>query len=236
MLLEMAELEEYLGHPEECSRYRQMHAELKRLINDVAWDEAQGSYIRGFSAGERVGASDSDGSVIYANPQSWSVIGGIVTEERVPRVLAAVDRWIDTELGCIVNAPPYDEYQEKYGRISAQTAGTGENGAVYCHATGFKAYADCLLGLGERAAGSLLKVIPDSAANPASASGALPYALLLRTSRPSMADGNPVLGDEYSCRGDPGNPESLRRLSHPSVAAGRMERGGMPYPAGQGRI
>ena len=177
MLLEMAELEEYLGHPEECSRYRQMHAELKRLINDVAWDEAQGSYIRGFSAGERVGASDSDGSVIYANPQSWSVIGGIVTEERVPRVLAAVDRWIDTELGCIVNAPPYDEYQEKYGRISAQTAGTGENGAVYCHATGFKAYADCLLGLGERAAGSLLKVIPDSAANPASASGALPYAL-----------------------------------------------------------
>jgi len=177
MLLEMIELETYVGHPEKALKYKEMHAKLKDIVNSVAWDKKGEYYIRGFSYGERIGASESEGSVIYVNPQSWSIIGGIVTEERLPKIQAAIDKLIETDLGCVVNYPPYAGYSEKLGRISAQTSGTGENGSVYCHATGFKAFADSLCGDGERAAWSLLKILPDSDNNPAMESGALPYAM-----------------------------------------------------------
>ena len=173
----MIDLEEYLGHVDKAANYKKMHAELKTLVNEVAWDDKGEYYIRGFSNGEKIGASDSEGSVIYVNPQSWSIIGGIVTEERLPKIMAAVDNLIETDLGCMVNSPAYESYNPKFGRISSQIAGTEENGAVYCHATAFKVYADALCGHGDRALTDLLKFLPDSETNPASHSGGLPYAL-----------------------------------------------------------
>lgn len=177
MLLEMIELEEYLGNNEKAEKYKKLHAELKETVNKHAWDDEGEYYIRGFSNGERIGATDSEGSTIYVNPQSWSIIGGIVTEERLPKIISAVDNLIETDLGCMVNSPAYECYSPKFGRISAQTAGTSENGAVYCHATSFKVYADTICGYGDRAVKDLLKIMPDSDTNPASHSGGLPYAL-----------------------------------------------------------
>lgn len=177
MLLEMAELEAYLNHAAKAEAYRALHAQLKALINSVAWDEDAGYYIRGFSHGKRIGAPESSGSIIYANPQSWSILGGIVTEERLPRIQAALDRFIESDLGCVVNYPAYEHYDPEISRISVQVPGTVENGAVYCHATGFKVYADTLLGQGDRALNGILKILPDSEKNPASRSGALPFAM-----------------------------------------------------------
>lgn len=177
MLLEMIELETYLKHNDEADKYKKMHADLKTLVNDVCWDNEANYYIRGFSNGKRIGASESDGSKIYVNPQSWSVIGGIVTDERLPYIQKAVCDLIETDYGCMVNYPAYDKYSDQIGRISAQLPGTVENGAVYCHATSFKVYADTLLGNGDDAVRDLLKIMPDSDKNPASTSGALPYAM-----------------------------------------------------------
>lgn len=70
MLLEMAELDVHMGNVTKASEYQTLHAQLKTLINNAAWDEDAGYYIRGFSHGKRIGAPESSGSVIYANPQS----------------------------------------------------------------------------------------------------------------------------------------------------------------------
>lgn len=77
----------------------------------------------------------------------------------------------------MVNFPAYERYDPEIGRISVQVPGTVENGAVYCHATGFKVYADAMLGQGDRALKDILKNLPDSETNPASRSGALPFAM-----------------------------------------------------------
>lgn len=177
MLKEMAHLMKYLGKHEKENEYEKKHTELKKIINEVAWDKKGGYYVRAFSNGEVIGGADSKGSKIYVNPQSWAILGDIVPEERLPLILDAVDRYIDTPLGCMVNYPAYESYDRRYGRISAQMPGTIENGSVYCHVTSFKSAAEAKIGLGDRALKSILKILPDSPDNPAIHSGATPFAL-----------------------------------------------------------
>ena len=176
-LREMEALARHLGQTEKADRYRQLHADLKHQVNAVAWDEAGGYYVRAFADGKVIGGSGSEGSKAYINPQSWAILGEMVPAERLPRVLRAIDQVLDTDLGSAVNTPSYDRYDPRLGRISAQLPGTGENGSVYCHVTGFKAAADVTIGRGDGALASLHKIFPDSAANPAERSGATPYAL-----------------------------------------------------------
>jgi len=174
---EMAALTRYLGHADEAARFHRKHAELKALVNRVAWDEEGGYYVRAFYDGKTLGSTTCEHSRIFVNPQSWAILGAMVPEERLPRVLRALDEIIEMDLGCPVNIPGIARWNERLGRISAQLPGTGENGSVYCHATAFKTAADVLLGRGDAALRCLHKILPDSEQNPAVRSGATPFAL-----------------------------------------------------------
>ena len=92
-------------------------------------------------------------------------------------MLDAVDKYIDTPVGCMVNYPAYTEADPRLGRISFQYPGTSENGAVYAHATGFKMYADCMLGLGNRGYRSYLQLLPSNPDNPPEIADTVPYAI-----------------------------------------------------------
>lgn len=160
----------------DASKYAQMHRQIKHIINETCWDEA-GYYIRGYSKGKKIGASNSEGSKIYVNPQTWAILSDVVPDDRKEQLIKAVDTLIETNLGCMVNAPAYESFSPELGRISFQLPGTVENGAVYCHATGFKINADVQLGRGSAALKDIKKIMPDSEWNPCEESGALPYAL-----------------------------------------------------------
>ncbi len=176
-LREMAALLHYLGEDGKAEDYEKRHAELKALVNEVAWDEASGYYVRAFAGNEVFGASSSEQSKLFINPQSWAILGDMVPAERLPRLLETIDTKIEMELGCPVNIPAYDRWNQSLGRISAQLPGTGENGGIYCHATAFKIAADTLLSRGDEALRTLHSIMPDSEVNPAERSGATPYAL-----------------------------------------------------------
>lgn len=176
-LKEMTDLMEYIGQGAQAAEYRSMYAELKETINRTCWDESGEYYVRGFSKGKVIGGTASEGSTIYANPQTWAVLSGVVTEERLEKIIAATDKYIVTDLGCLVNYPAYEGAMPEIGRISYQYPGTVENGAVYCHATAFKINADIERGDGDRAYRELKKIMPDSEQNPSEVSGALPYTL-----------------------------------------------------------
>ena len=159
---EMSELSKIIKKDHLAKQFEQKYKELKSTINENCWDE-EGYYIRSFADGKPVGSSKCEkGSKIYVNPQSWSIISGVCPDDRVESVLANVDKYLDTDLGCFVNTPAYTEYDPFLGRISYQYPGTIENGAVYSHATSFKMYADCLLGLGDRGYKSYLKLLPSN--------------------------------------------------------------------------
>ena len=145
---------------------------LKKQINTAAWDGDW--YMRALSPAENIGSRHSWGSKIYLNAQTWAVLGDVVEEEKLPKLIRAVDD-MEHDFGFPLNLPPYPAYSPNVGRMSGMLPGLFENGGVYCHATGFKILMDCKLGRGNKAIQTLKKIMPDSEKNPSSQSGAEPY-------------------------------------------------------------
>ncbi len=174
---ELSELFSHLGDDAKASLYKGKYEDLKKTINEVCWDK-EGYYIRSFTGGRKIGSSDcKEGSKIFINPQSWAFIAGVCPEERVDSVYAAIEKYIETDVGCVVNYPPYSKYDEALGRISVQYPGTCENGAIYAHATSFKVYGDCIMGKSDYAFRDYKKLLPENPNNPPEIADTVPYAI-----------------------------------------------------------
>lgn len=173
MLQEMAALAERRGDAAFAQACRERHAALAQHLNEVAWTGAY--YARAFHKDGVVGAPSSEGSTIYANPQSWAILGGIVPPERQERMLHSMDEALEHAFGLPINWPPYETYTPTLGRMSAFPPGFYENGGVYCHATAFAVVANAKAGRGAAALRLLKKIMPDSPQNPSTRSGAEPY-------------------------------------------------------------
>ena len=169
---ELRALMEKLGDTAYADYLASEYDTLKKQINDAAWDGDW--YMRALSSVENIGSKDSWGSKIYLNAQTWAVLGDVVDDEKLPKLIKAVDD-MEHDFGFPLNHPPYPEYSPNVGRMSGMLPGLFENGGVYCHATGFKILMDCKLGRGSKALYTLKKIMPDSEKNPSSQSGAEPY-------------------------------------------------------------
>ncbi len=141
--------------------------------NEVAFNGDY--YVRAFSKFGTVGDKTSqNGGNIYVNPQVWAILSDIIPADRLPAVLRAVDG-MEMDCGVPICSPPYRKYDPAVGRMSAMPPGVYENGGIYNHACAFKVMADCKLGRGEQAVGTLLKMIPGGAANPSEKTTTEPY-------------------------------------------------------------
>jgi cellobiose phosphorylase len=171
-LREMKRLMEKTGDAGYAEFLEKEYQVLKKQINEAAWDGEW--YMRALSKEENIGSKDSMGSKIYLNAQTWAVLGEVVDEEKLPKLIRSVDG-MEHDFGFPLNQPPYPNYSANVGRMSGMLPGLFENGGVYCHATGFKILMDCKLGRGTKAVQTLKKIMPDSEKNPSSQSGAEPY-------------------------------------------------------------
>lgn len=172
--LALRELAQMMDHvePSYAEEVRREYEILKASINEKAWDGKW--YMRALSAHENIGSSQSEGSKIYLNAQTWAVLADVADGDRLPAVLDAVDS-MEHPFGFPLNLPPYPNYTPHSGRMSGMLPGLFENGGVYCHATGFKILMDCKVGRGGKAVETLKKIVPDSSENPSTQSGAEPY-------------------------------------------------------------
>jgi cellobiose phosphorylase len=130
--------------------------------------------MRALAKTENVGSCASGGSKIYLNAQTWAVLGDVPDQEKLPKVLKAIDG-MERVFGFPLNDPPYAGFDPMVGRMSGMLPGLFENGGVYCHASAFKILADCKTGRSDEALRTLKKIMPDSEKNPSSQSGAEPY-------------------------------------------------------------
>ena len=130
--------------------------------------------MRALAPTENIGSRTSSGSKIYLNAQTWAVLGDVADEEKLPKVLKAIDS-MERNFGFPLNDPPYIQYDPMAGRMSGMLPGLFENGGVYCHASAFKILADCRTGRADAALRTLKKIMPDSDQNPSAQSGAEPY-------------------------------------------------------------
>lgn len=171
-LKELKTLMEKMGDCAYAEFLNKEYETMKKQINKAAWDGEW--YMRALSTVENIGSKESWGSKIYLNAQTWAVLGDVVDEEKLPKLIQSVDN-MEHDFGFPLNQPPYSEYSPNVGRMSGMLPGLFENGGVYCHATGFKILMDCKLGRGSIALKTMKKIMPDSEKNPASQSGAEPY-------------------------------------------------------------
>ena len=127
-------------------------AALATALEEHAWD---GEWYRRawFDDGTLLGSATDDECRIDAIAQSWSVISGVVGEERRAIAMASLDRHlVDEQAGLIrLLDPPFDRTAMDPGYIKGYLPGVRENGGQYTHAAVWTAMAFAGMGRPERA-------------------------------------------------------------------------------------
>lgn len=171
---EMAEtlLQDQKVHDEMLERRDRM----VKAINEQAWDgEWYLAAINDYN--EKVGSHEEKEGSIYLNSQTWAILAEVAEGERAKQCIESVDKYLDSDYGPLTLYPTYTKFNNRIGRLTSFIPGIWENGTPYCHGGTFKVVADCLLGRGDKAYETILKILPDSATNPSTHSGCEPYAL-----------------------------------------------------------
>ncbi|MFH1070171.1 MAG: hypothetical protein V1794_11180, partial [Candidatus Glassbacteria bacterium] len=138
---------------------------LTEAIEKSGWDGDW--YLEAYNdEGRPVGSRLENEGRIYLNPQTWAIMAGIAGGGRLKKILKAIDNDLECDYGSLVLTPAYKSRNPGIGRITWFVPGMWENASPYCHGTAFKIMADTFIGRGDIAYRSLLKVLPDSPANP----------------------------------------------------------------------
>lgn len=150
---------EYKKDYDEMAYLTKIAEEFKKSHEENAWDEDW--YIIGYNdLSERVGTKKDRVGNTYLNTQTWAVISGIGSRERLDKAMDSVDNYLETPYGLSLVMPAYDGLDENIGVSSAFARGMKENGAVFSHATAFNLVAKAMLGRGNDLYRVYKKVLP----------------------------------------------------------------------------
>ena len=155
-----------LEKQKEAAWLKDLDASLGQAIYDHGWNGSW--FVAGFDEdGKAFGTPDDNEGRIFLNSQTWAIIAGYVSEDRLTQTVEAI-RLMETQAGTLLSWPQFTKWNPTWGRISLKHAGTTENGSIYCHASMFKAYAECSLGNGNEAIREILRTLPTNPDNPPS--------------------------------------------------------------------
>ena len=156
---EIKPLLKYKKDEKELAELTAIAEEFKTAHEQYAWYEDW--YIIGYNdLQEAVGTKKDRVGNTYLNTQTWAVISGIGSPERLEKAMDAVDNYLETPYGLSLVMPAYDGLDENIGVSSAFARGMKENGAVFSHATAFNLVAKALLGRGNDLYRVYKKVLP----------------------------------------------------------------------------
>ena len=140
------------GHSARGKSYREHAAELKKALEEHAWD---GDWYRRayFDDGTPLGSAQNEECRIDSIVQSWGVISGAAEPHRATRAMAAVEEYLIRRGDglVILFTPPFDRSSLDPGYIKGYVPGVRENGGQYTHAALWTLIAYAMLGDGDRA-------------------------------------------------------------------------------------
>ena len=147
-LKDMAELATLKG--EDTSKYTEAYEQQKKLVNTLGWD---GKWFRRaiMDDGRYLGSDSEEQAKIWLNTQTWAVISGMADPDKAVKAMDSVYELLNTPMGIKKIHPSIKDYPSKENPLTNYNKGTGENGAVFCHANTWAIIAECILGRGERA-------------------------------------------------------------------------------------
>ncbi len=108
----------------------EQQAKLGDIINKECWNEDR--FIRGFTErGEVIGKRTDPEANIWLNPQSWSVISGLATDEQADKALDVVYERLNTEFGAVLMDPPYHAHAFDGALAVIYNQGVKENAGIF---------------------------------------------------------------------------------------------------------
>ncbi len=147
-LKQMAELARLCGESDE--KFIAAYELQKKLVNTIGWD---GKWFRRaiMDDGRFLGSDSEEQAKIWLNTQTWAVISGMAEDDKGRIAMDSVYELLNTPLGIKKIHPSIKDYPSKENPLTNYNKGTGENGAVFCHANTWAIIAECILGRGDRA-------------------------------------------------------------------------------------
>ncbi|HSW22666.1 MAG TPA: cyclic beta 1-2 glucan synthetase, partial [Burkholderiaceae bacterium] len=152
VLREFAPLARRRGDQAFAQRCDGERAALAQHLEQAGWDG--GWYRRAyFDDGTPLGSTDSAECRIDAIAQSWAVLSGVGSDERVRRAMDAVATHLVRDDAGLVQLldPPFDRRGPNPGYITGYVPGVRENGGQYTHSAVWAAMAFAALGDAARA-------------------------------------------------------------------------------------
>lgn len=134
----------------DAARYAQMAERVKAACDSVLWDGQW--YIRGITAaGRKVGTSSDKEGKVHMESNTWAVFSGAADQDKAIRAMNAVDKYLFTDYGLMLNAPSFTEPDDAIGFVTRVYPGVKENGSIFSHPNPWAWCAEAALGRGERA-------------------------------------------------------------------------------------
>ena len=139
-----------MGRVKDAACYESVAETVKENSQKVLWDGKW--YIRGITAQNRkIGTQmDTEGRV-HMESNTWAVLSGVADAERGQLAMDAVDEYLYTEYGLMLNAPCFTTPDDTIGFVTRVYPGLKENGAIFSHPNPWAWCAEAILGRGSRA-------------------------------------------------------------------------------------
>lgn len=140
----------YLGKKDDAAWAEGLMGKVRDTCEKELWDGKW--YLRGFTgSGRKIGSQESAEGKVHMECNTWAVISGVAEGEHALSAMDAVDEYLYTDYGLMLNAPSFASVDDSIGFVTRVYPGVKENGAVFSHPNPWAWVAECMLGRGSRA-------------------------------------------------------------------------------------
>lgn len=144
------ELCHFIGREADAKKYEGIMKKIEQVAEEELWDGEW--YIRGITKdGRKIGTSEDEEGKIHLESNAWAVLSGAVSPEKGRKAMDAIDQYLYTPYGIMLNGPSYTKPDDDIGFVTRVYPGLKENGSVFSHPNPWAWAAECRLGRGDRA-------------------------------------------------------------------------------------
>jgi cellobiose phosphorylase len=148
------------GMNDEADKAQAEIDKMKDIVMKYAFDGDW--FIRAYdNEGQKMGSKECEEGKIFIEPQGFAVMSEIGKDQGADiKTLNAVDKYLNTKHGLVLNNPAYTKYYVKYGEISTYPGGYKENAGIFCHNNAWMICAEAYAGRGDKAFEYYSKIAP----------------------------------------------------------------------------
>lgn len=143
-------LARFLGRDEDIQTYTEVQEHVREVCDRVLWDGAW--YARGITVnGRKIGTAADEEGRVHMESNTWAVLSGAADHKKGCSAMDAVDEYLYTPYGLVLNAPCFTKPDDSIGFVTRVYPGLKENGAIFSHPNPWAWCAEAILGRGSRA-------------------------------------------------------------------------------------